>query len=150
MRSIRVAAVLALGLAGGCAAMAPQPVDKAALQAQVMATERAFARTMADRDHAAFTGFISEQAVFFSGGKRVLHGKAEVAEAWKKLYEKPQAPFSWEPEQVEVLDSGDLALSTGPVRDAQGKLVGSFSSIWRQEAPGVWHIVFDKGNEVCN
>jgi ketosteroid isomerase-like protein len=148
MRTV-IAAALCCGLLAGCAAAPPAAVDKAALQAQVTATERAFARTMADRDYAAFTGFISEQAVFFSG-KHVLHGKAEVAEAWKKLYDKPQAPFSWEPEQVEVLDSGDLALSTGPVRDAQGKLIANFSSIWRQEAPGVWHIVFDKGSEVCN
>lgn len=26
-----------------------------------------------------------------------------------------EAPFSWEPAQVEVLDSGTLALSSGPV-----------------------------------
>jgi ketosteroid isomerase-like protein len=131
-----------------CAA-APPAADKAELQRQVTATERAFARTMADRDHAAFSGFLSEEAVFFSGN-RVLHGKAEVAEAWKKLYDKPEAPFSWEPAQVEVLDSGTLALSTGPVRDPHGKLIANFSSIWRQEAPGVWKIVFDKGSEVCN
>jgi ketosteroid isomerase-like protein len=145
----KVIAAALCGLLAACAAEPPAAVDKAALQAQVAATERAFARTMAERDHAAFTGFISEQAVFFSGS-RVLHGKAEVAEGWKKLFDPPQAPFSWEPAQVEVLDSGDLALSTGPVRDAQGKLIATFSSIWRQEAPGVWRIVFDKGSEVCN
>jgi len=149
MRAVRIAATLALGLVAGCAATAPQPVDKAALQEQVKATERAFAKTMADRDHAAFSGFVSEQAVFFSG-KRVLHGKAEVVEAWKKLYEKPQAPFSWEPDKVEVLVSGTLALTTGPVHDPSGKLIGRFNSIWRQEAPGVWRVVFDKGEGVCD
>jgi len=45
-----------------------------------------------------------------------------------------------------VLESGNLALSTGPVRDPSGKVTGSFTSIWRQEKPGVWRIVFDKGN----
>ena len=35
-------------------------------------TERAFARTMAMRDHVVFTGFLAEEAVFFSG--RVLRG----------------------------------------------------------------------------
>ena len=39
----------------------------------------AFARTMAMRDHVAFTGFLAEEAVFFSG--RVLRGKQAVAEA---------------------------------------------------------------------
>jgi hypothetical protein len=50
---------------------------------------------------------------------------------------------------VEVLDSGDLALSSGPVRDASGKLIATFTSIWRREAPATWRIVFDKGNPVC-
>jgi ketosteroid isomerase-like protein len=87
--------------------------------------------------------------VFFSGTK-VLRGKQQVADAWKRYYEGPTAPFSWQPEQVEVLQSGSLAISSGPVRDAQGKLIATFSSIWRQEAPGVWRIVFDKGNSVCD
>jgi hypothetical protein len=46
---------------------------------------------------------------------------------------------------VEVLDSGALALSSGPVYDDDGKLFACFSSIWRQEAPGQWKIVFDRG-----
>jgi hypothetical protein len=36
------------------------------------------------------------------------------------------------------------------VRDSKGKLIGRFTSIWRLEAPGVWRIIFDKGNEVCD
>ena len=119
------------------------------IQQVVADTERAFARTMAERDHAAFVRFVSEEAVFFSGTK-VLRGKQQVADAWKPYYQGPTAPFSWQPEQVEVLQSGALALSSGPVRDASGKLIATFSSVWRLEAPGVWRIVFDKGNEVCD
>ena len=51
---------------------------------------------------------------------------------------------------MEVLDSGTLALSSGPVHDPQGKLAATFTSIWRLEAPGIWRIIFDKGNEVCD
>jgi ketosteroid isomerase-like protein len=126
-----------------------RPLDNAELSRQVMETERAFAKTMADRDYAAFTSFLSQEAVFFSGTK-VLRGRAQVAEDWKPYYDKPKAPFSWEPDEVEVLDSGTLALSQGPIRNANGKLVGRFSSIWRMEAAGVWRIVFDQGNEVCD
>jgi ketosteroid isomerase-like protein len=118
------------------------------LKREVTETERAFARTMADRDHAAFTRFLSEEAVFFSGAVP-LRGRHAVASHWARFYEKPQAPFSWEPDQVEVLDSGNLALSSGPVRDPHGKLIARFTSIWRREAPGTWRIVFDKGNDVC-
>src|SRR5579862_9125410 len=72
------------------------------LRQQVMATERAFAKTMADRNFAAFQEFLSPEAVFFSG-EQPATGKAEVARQWKPLYEKPEAPFSWEPEKVVVL-----------------------------------------------
>jgi ketosteroid isomerase-like protein len=119
------------------------------LRQQVMATERAFAKTMADRNFAAFQEFLSPEAVFFSGGQATT-GKADVARKWKPLYEKPEAPFSWEPEKVAVLSSGTLALSTGPVRDKNGVLIATFTSIWRLEAPNTWRIVFDKGNAVCD
>lgn len=130
-------------------AAAQAGVDLDALRQQVGDAERAFAKTMADRDHRAFARFVSEEAVFFSG-PTPLRGRQAVVEFWKRFYEKPQAPFSWEPDQVQVLDSGSLALSTGPVRDPAGKLVGRFNSIWRQEAPGVWRVVFDKGEGVCD
>lgn len=102
---------------------------------------------MAARDHAAFVSFLSKEAVFFSG-PRPLRGAEAVAAWWKRHYEGPAAPFSWEPEEVAVLDSGTLALSSGLVRDPAGNLVGTFTSIWRLEN-GRWRIVFDKGDEAC-
>lgn len=137
--------ILAAVLLAGCAA-APT-ADNATLKQQVADTERAFAATMARRDHAAFTTFLAEETVWFT--PKPVHGKQAVADDWKKFYEGPDAPFSWEPSTVEVLDSGSLALSSGPVYDPKGKLVATFTSIWRQEAPGVWKIIFDKGGPVC-
>ncbi len=116
---------------------------------QVRATERAFAKTMADRDHAAFVSFLSEETVFF-GANGVQRGPGKVADAWKRFYEGAKAPFSWEPEQVEVLESGTLALSSGPVYDPDHKRIGTFNSVWRREAGGQWKIVFDKGCPPCN
>lgn len=129
------------------AAEAPA-TDHNPLQQQVAATERAFAKTMADRDLAAFGHFVSAEAVFVSDAK-VLRGRQQVVNGWRKLYEGKQAPFSWEPQTVEVLDSQHLALSRGPVHDATGKLVGTFTSIWRLEAPNTWRIIFDSGCEAC-
>lgn len=131
----------------GCATTPPKiPRDQA--EREVEATERAFARTMADRDFAAFTRFLADEAVFF-GAKEPLRGKAQVAAGWKKYFAPGAAPFSWAPARVETLDSGTLALSTGPVRSSDGRIIATFNSIWRREAPGVWRIVFDKGSEVC-
>lgn len=138
---------LAAALLCGCRTAA-RPADLASLRQEVMDTERAFAKSMADRDHAAFTSFLSDDAVFFSGDSSV-RGKLAVAAQWKPFFEQQDPPFSWEPDQVQVLESGDLALSTGPVRDPAGNVVGRFNSIWRREAPDRWRIVFDKGSPVC-
>lgn len=115
---------------------------------QVTATERAFAATMARRDHRAFATFLADDAIFFSESG-VLRGKAAVVQAWRRFYDGGSAPFSWEPERVEVLDGGTLALSTGPVRDPSGRRIATFHSIWRREGAGHWRIVFDKGEAVC-
>jgi ketosteroid isomerase-like protein len=132
-----------LGLAAAAAAQ-----TNAELREQVWQAELAFARSMADRDHAGFATFVSEEAVFF-GRAGAQRGKAAVLAGWKGLYEGPQAPFSWAPDTVEVLDSGTLALSSGPVRDPSGLRVGTFQSVWRREPDGRWRVIFDKGSDDC-
>ena len=132
----------------GSASASAQSNDEI-LKQRVAATERAFAKSMADRDFTAFASFVSDEAVFFSG-TGPLRGKANVTAAWKRFFDQAQtAPFSWEPEVVEVLASGTLALSSGPVRNGAGKVTATFQSIWRLEPDGKWRIVFDKGNPAC-
>jgi ketosteroid isomerase-like protein len=114
---------------------------------QVRAREIAFAQTMADRDHAAFTTFVSKEALFLDAS--VLRGREAVAEAWRPLFDGSEAPFSWEPERVEVIDSGNLAISTGPVRNAHGERIGTFNSTWRLEDDGEWRVVIDIGCPPC-
>ena len=114
-------------------------------QQEVFAAERAFAKSMADRSLERFASFVADDAIFF-GSKDTQRGKAEVIGAWSSFFEGTPAPFSWEPDQVEVLASGELALSTGLVRDPAGKVVARFNSIWRLEAPGAWRVIFDKGS----
>jgi ketosteroid isomerase-like protein len=156
MQTFRVLGVACWVLRAGCVMLAAigsvtpasAQTNTTAAAAEVAAVERAFAKTMADRDHAAFMSFLSEEAVFMPDGA-ALRGKAAVAAAWKRFYDALAAPFSWEPDRVEVLDSGTLALSSGPVRDPQGNRAGTFNSVWRREAGG-WKIVFDKGCPRCD
>lgn len=135
-------AVVMMAVLSGCATPRAEP-DLRAAQRQVDQAERAFARSMAHRDHAAFTRLLSAQAVFF-GGPTVLNGRAEVAAGWQRFFVAKEAPFSWEPDQVVVTADGLLAHSTGPVRDPDGKPIARFNSVWRLE-PGGWRVVFDKG-----
>jgi len=148
MKRLRVVqgAALAAGVALGVLA-GPAAAQTGDAASEVEAAERAFARTMADRDHVAFAGFVSEEGVFL--GREVLRGRAAVAAGWKPYFEGDAAPFSWEPERVVVLESGSLALSTGPVYDPTGARVGTFNSTWRREADGQWRVVFDSGCPPC-
>ncbi len=140
-----------IGVALACSlaaapAWADEPME--ALAAKVRARETAFAKTMADRDQAAFASFVSEEALFFASD-RVLRGRAAVAEGWKRYFEGGAAPFSWAPERVEVVESGTLALSSGPVFDPAGRRVGTFTSTWRLEKDGAWRVVLDIGCPPC-
>jgi ketosteroid isomerase-like protein len=119
------------------------------LKEQVRKTELAFAKTLADRNSAAFASFLSKETIFMSNGQ-ATRGPQQVAERWKSFFAGPKAPFSWEPEQVQVLDSGTLAMTSGPVRDPSGKRIGTFNSVWRREAKGQWKIVLDNGCPACD
>ena len=132
----------ALAAASGAATL-----GNAELAEQLRKTESAFAKTMADRDHAAFTSFLADDTVFM--GRQSVRGKAAVAAAWKRFYEDARAPFSWSPERVEVLDSGTLGMTSGPVFDENGQRTGTFNSVWRRDKDGRWRIVFDIGCPSC-
>jgi ketosteroid isomerase-like protein len=126
-------------------ARAGEPVET--IGAKVRAREIAFAKAMADRDLGAFATFVSEEAVFV--GRTALRGREAVVEGWKAYFEGTKAPFSWQPERVEVVSSGTLALSTGPVFDPEGQRVGTFNSTWRLEKDGEWRVVLDNGCPPC-
>lgn len=124
------------------------PMVQQQWQQQVEQTERAFARSMAERNLEAFASFVSEEAVFF-GDRGPLRGRQAVRDGWAPYFATPAAPFSWEPDQVEVLPSGTLAFSSGPVRNAAGAVIARFNSVWRLEQvvpQPVWRVVFDKGS----
>lgn len=139
--SAAVAAILAL--VAPCAAQSNEE-----LRQQVRQREESFARTMADRDHVAFVTFIADEAIFV--GRTVLRGKTAVSEGWKRYFEGTEAPFSWAPERVEVLDSGTLAMTSGPVLNRAGARVGTFNSVWRRDADGRWRIILDSGCPPCD
>ena len=140
-----------LGGIGGLSAQAQPQNDTRDARDLVAKAERGFAASMAQRDAARFASFLSDEAVFIGNreDQPALRGKRAVVDAWKRFLEGPAAPFSWDPDVIEVLDSGRLALTSGPVKDPKGEQTGRFTSIWRLEADGQWRVVFDRGSPVC-
>jgi ketosteroid isomerase-like protein len=157
---VRLSLALAFAVAHGSAwadtppapAAAPPPVPAAAFGdaatvAAVRAAETAFAKSMADRDFAAFSAAVADDAVFVNGN-RPQRGKAAILAAWEGFFSGP-VPFSWRPETVVVLDNGQLAQTKGPVFDPAGNTIAEFRSTWRRDADGSWKIVFDDGAAHC-
>jgi pimeloyl-ACP methyl ester carboxylesterase/ketosteroid isomerase-like protein len=116
---------------------AADPAEEAVRQ-----TEIAFAKAFADRDVAKFFGFLLDDATFL-GGLSTQRGRQAVVERWTPWLTSATAPFSWGPDRVAVNKSGTLGLSTGPVFDANGRHVGSFTSTWVKQPDGTWKILFD-------
>lgn len=135
--------------AGPAAASAwPSAEEIARRVAEVRATETAFAKTLADRDVVAFRRFLAPDTIW-KGSQGPLNGPDAVVAAWAKFFEDAKPPFSWAPDTVFVLPSGELAQSSGPVSSPEGKVFSRFQSVWRRKAEGGWEIVFDQGSEVC-
>jgi ketosteroid isomerase-like protein len=78
-----------------------------------------------------------------------MRGKSAVAAGWKRFFDGPSAPFSWQPAEVEVLASGIMGFTSGPVYDPQGRRIGTFNSVWQRQPDGSWKIIFDKGCPPC-
>lgn len=126
----------------------PDAAEIARRVADVTATETAFAKTLADRDPAAFRRFLAPDTIWLNGGK-ALNGPDAVTTAWARFFDGPTPPFSWAPDLVAVLPSGELAQSSGPVTNPEGKVFARFQSVWRRKPAGGWEIVFDQGSDVC-
>jgi len=118
--------------------------DVATLENELRAAETAFANAFAEGDMEAFTQFVAEEAVFFSGAEP-LRGRAAIVEAWTHLRGEGEAPpFTWEPERVAVEAKGIHGLSTGPVYSPDGQWIATFVSTRKRTAEG-WQVLLDTG-----
>lgn len=128
------------------------PAVSAADPAQdIRCREAGFSTAAEQRDANAFADFIDADARFVSA--TVARGVDEIVAAWQPFLAEGGPAIKWRSEVVEVLQDGDLALSRGPYRltvtDEQGDTSehwGTFNSVWRQNADGIWRVVFDAGS----
>jgi ketosteroid isomerase-like protein len=128
-----------------------QDAGNEALVRAVTCAEIGFALSVENRDEQAFAEFVHPDARFVSGG--ISRGRDAVVAAWAPFFEDDGPRLVWRPMIVEVLESGDLALSRGPYRlrtiDENGTLVeqwGTFNSTWQRQADGHWQVIFDAGS----
>jgi len=118
---------------------------------EVRCREVGFSRSVETQDRERFASFIDPDARFV--GNKVDRSREAIAEAWAVFFTGELPLIKWRPQFIEVLESGDLALSRGPYRiidkNEQGEVKeawGTYNSVWRLNADGEWLIVFDAGS----
>jgi ketosteroid isomerase-like protein len=115
----------------------------------IVETERAFSRMSEEKGtREAFAEFIANDGILFR--PMAVFGK-------KWMLKHPLPPSSarslltWQPGFADVSLAGDLGYTTGPwqfkkdVKDAKPTAFGSFMTVWKREANGMWRFVLDLG-----
>ena len=116
---------------------------------EILKTEKTFATLAKEKGlKVAFLTYAADNAVL-SRGNKLIKGKEAIREYYEN-YKFPDAHLEWEPEFIDISESGDLAYTYGPyqfeARDEAGEMIrdtGIFHTIWKRQADGEWRYVWD-------
>src|SRR5215213_2393298 len=125
-------------------------VDKKVEGEKVMQLSREWSQAAYARDIEKTVGYWADNAVVMSAGQPVLSGKQAIRQMVEKSYKMPGFRISWQPQSVEVSESGDMAYLIGNSQisfaDSTGNPITIHNKaveIWRKQADGSWKNVVD-------
>jgi uncharacterized protein (TIGR02246 family) len=127
-----------------------QKVDKKAEGEKIMQLSKEWSKVASEGNVGKTVTYWADDAVVISAGQPVLNGKQAIQKMVEESYRMPGFRISWQPQSVEVSESGDMAYllensqisftdSTGHPVIIHNKAV----SIWRKQADGSWKNVVD-------
>lgn len=129
------------------------PTPLSAAECDVYRREMSFAKSVEDRDLAAFAEHVHPGAVFL-GGPEPLRGRDAVVAAWKSIVSHEAGHLRWHADEVVVGSDPRIAFSRGPatfevLEPAKGKPryhISVFTSVWMKDADGAWRVMYDGGS----
>lgn len=143
----RILLILVLATAMSCN---QTKVDKKAEGERIMQLSREWAQTVATKDIDKMVGYWADDAFVMQEGQAPLKGKQAIRQMVEESLKIPGFSITWQPQSVEVSDSGDMAylIENAQVsfNDSTGKQVvirNKAVTIWRKQADGSWKNVVD-------
>jgi ketosteroid isomerase-like protein len=138
--------ILLLPLFLACSVMAQEPDSSSAIFSMREA-ERNFARAslMFGRNSAFVENFAEESVIFTD--RWITSGK----QFWKDLKASPVV-LKWEPEFMDISESRDFGISTGPWESQEYRpnteplSTGYYLTVWKKESNGIWKVILDAGS----
>ena len=125
----------------------------AAVEAQLMEADRAFARATTDRGLDGWTGSMAEDVARIDLQGAIARGPEAVRVHDARMFADPATRLAWEPTDAGVFVDGRHGFTRGKYRVIRGggdagdpRTIGSgeYVTIWRRD-DGVWKVILDTG-----
>jgi len=127
-----------------------QAVDQQAEGEKLMEVSRQWAKSKSNEEYLSYW---AEDAILIAPGQPTLRGKEEISKMLEGAAQIPGFEVNWEPQEVFVSKSGDLAYlienNYFAMNDSLGNQVKTFNkavTIWKKQEDGTWKNVVDTYN----
>jgi uncharacterized protein (TIGR02246 family) len=125
-------------------------VDTKAEGDKLMNLSHEWAKAALAHDVDKTLSYWADDAVLIESGQPVRTGKKELRQLVEESFKMPGFKISWEPQSVDVSQSGDMAYmkekSQVTFNDSTGKAITMHSNsvtVWKKQADGNWKDVVD-------
>lgn len=125
-------------------------VDRKAEGEKVMQLSREWAESAASGDVEKTLSYWADDAVVMMAGQGKFHGKQAIRQMVEESFRTPGFRITWQPQSVEVSESGDIAYlieeSQVTLTDSTGApmtLRNNAVTIWKKQSDGSWKNVVD-------
>lgn len=144
-------AALSVVLSTACSRPDPPP-DPAAVQASLMAADRAFAAATAARGLEGWMAAFEASAIQMEPDVPFTPGLEHIRAGIAPAFADTSWHLTWEPAMAFASVAGDLGYTLGTWKSkriaangAERVSTGKYVTIWRRQADGTWKVAFDGG-----
>ncbi len=122
-----------------------------ALEAELIAADRAFARAVAEHGLSGWVGGFAPSGRMVAGGESYI-GREGIRRTMLPFFADTTLDFTWEPNYAEVAESGDLGYTVGHYEiRAKGDAApmsetGTYLTVWTRQDDGTWKVKANIGN----